>query len=514
MSFSAVLGLVSGIGSLVMGAQQMSIAQQELQLKREALEDQRNMAMLNYGLGLDQLRREREQERYLRDINAQNAETIAQEIARTRAEYDARKNQAFAERQYQIERQIELDRAAAAQRAFQIEQYLENQNLAQEERDYAISLLEDSRAVAQGERDEDLRRYAQERLMAQIEREFAIEQLEQARTTAASERAYDMQFRDNIMSRLSDLSGMLDARLTELGPLALPDTITPEEIASTVAMFENNAIQNVDRAADRVASINEADLIRNGIDNSTTGTARRADITARLAQEYDNARLRARQQAIAYITGQQDLLDQDFASQVEGRSAILDEIRGIYGPEIEAMLQMPALRSANDYSAPVAVNSGIFVRDVNSANDFSAPLAVNSGMVNLPNIGFGMADTLNVQSVADTLLGPQMSAVQSPQMWQISSPSGYFSNAASLQSGIASQYNPAPYFQNGLDYMSAGMSDIGWGLSQFGGFGQAGIGGSARDPGVDPIGAMPGWNQFQSTFRPTVPGFAYAGNGG
>ena len=112
--FSAALGLIGGIGSIVMGGYQYSLGLQELALKREALNQQRDFGMLNYGLALDQLKKEDEQVEYIKKQNQRNQ--LAQALERSKIE-EQRKQRLAAyqdERNYVVQRQVEIDRAAVA----------------------------------------------------------------------------------------------------------------------------------------------------------------------------------------------------------------------------------------------------------------------------------------------------------------------------------------------------------------------------------------------------------------
>jgi len=355
--------------------------------------------------------------------------------------------------------------------------------------------------VARGERDTDLRMYAEEREMAQIEREWAIQQFEAARQNAYSDRQYDMQYRNNLIDKLGGMTSMLETAFADMPALTAPAAIGEDEIASTIAMFENNAIMNVDRAAEMVASANEGELIKRGIDNSTTGTARRGDVAARLSQEYQNAVVQARTQAMSYIQGKQDLAMSSFDAQLKAREATGAHIKGIYGPEIDALMQLPQLRSANDFQAPVQIGSGVYSRGIASANNYQAPVQIGTGIYDNMNIGFGMGDTMNLPSVADAYrISEGLSAVQTPQMWQISSPGGYFGNAASLQQGIAGQHDPQGWLSSANDWYAGGLSSIGKAAGSMS-FGQAGISnqtGRTNYLGNDTSMGAGSWANFQN----------------
>lgn len=463
--FSAALGLIGGIGSIVMGGYQYQLGMQELALKREALDQQRDFGMLQYGLSLDQLAQEREQMDYVKETNRRNQ--MAQAVERAKIEEQRKQRLAAyqAERQYVVDRQVKVDKAQAEQYALELEAYLRNTGLAQDERETALSYLEAARQVASGERDDDLTRLRMERLTAQQEREFAIGELRNAQSIAAGERIEDLDYRDKILAQINDMSAALQTAYGQMGDLYAPAGPSEEEINATLARYDSNAIANVDRAADRVASQAEASLIDSGMARSTAGEMRRAEVARKLALDYDNARQAAQQQAMAYISGKESIKDQAFQRQVAARGTAMSEVQNLYGPLIQALVQSRGSLSANNYQAPVGVNSGNIIRDVRSANQFAAPIGVTSAMTAPTGMSRRLGDTLNMPSVADAYVITGDYNQFQPQMWNITSPSGFAGNASSLIGSIAAQYTPATYMQMGADQMGAGFSALGGALN-------------------------------------------------
>lgn len=486
--FSAILGLAGAGMNFALGSQQNAIAQQELQLKRQALRDQKDMSMLNYGMGRDQLRREREQEEYIRRINEENARFSRQEYYKREAQYQQRLNQAMAERQYVVDRQIQADRDAAEQQAFMLEQYLENKNLAKEEREFAINELQRARAVAQGERDEDLRKRAEEQQRAQVEREFAISEMQNSQMIAEQERMDDMMFREDIIGRLDLMSNEIDRAYSDMPQLTAPDLLGQDDFNEVLARFDANAIANVDRAADRVASQNEAALMTRGLANSSIGTSARGDVARRLTLEYDNARRTAMQEALAFITGSNNVELQGFNALKDARASRAEEIRGSAMPTVEAMLASRSLSSANDYQTPVPINSAVIQRGVKSANDYQSPVAVGSSIYQQNGIGSSMAQSLGAPSVADAFVFNSGTRAVAPATWNISNPSSYLGTAAQLQQGVVNGYDPNPYFNRAASYNSEGMGALGYASTYLGYSGgtRNGGGNAAYAAGVPP----------------------------
>jgi hypothetical protein len=502
--FSAALGLIGGIGSIIMGGQQYALGMQELALKREALNQQRDFGMLNYGLALDQLAMEKEQTEYVKEYNRRNELNQAIERAKIEGQRKQRLAAYQAERQYVVDRQVQIDKAQAEQYALELEAYLRNTNLAKEERETALAYLDSARQVASGERDEDLIRLRMERLTAQQERDFAIGELRNAQAIAAGERVDDLNYRDRIMAQLSEMGEALQTAYSGMGALYAPAGPSEEEIASTVSRYENNAISNVDRAADRVASQAEASLIDSGMARSTAGEMRRAEVARKLALDYDNARLAARNQAMAYITGKEGLKDQAFQRQVAARGRTFEEISSVYAPIIQGLTQNRGALSANAYQAPVGIGTGNVIRDVKSANQYAAPIGVGSSIFAPTGMSSRMGATLNMPSVADAYVITGDYNQFQPQMWNLTGPAPFMSNASSLIGSIAQQYTPATYMQMGMDQMGAGFSAIGGAMVDLS------RSSTYRPPAANPYGAMgaqpavqstPGWNGFNPWMR-------------
>lgn len=465
--FAEALGLVGGIGSLIMGGQQYALGMQELELKRDALNQQRDFGMLNYGMAQDQLRAEREQQEYIRKANEQNQLNQAIERAKIEEQRKTRLRAYQQERQYVVDRQISVDRAQAEQYALELEAYLGNKGLAKEERELALSYLDQARAIASGEHDEDLSRLRMERLTAQQERDFAISEMQYSKNTAMSERQDDLRYRDQIMQQINAMGGALNEAYNSMGQLIAPAGPSQEEIASTLADFDANAISNVDRAADRVASQAEASLIDSGMSRSTAGEQRRAEVARKLALDYENARLNSRNQAMAFIGGKEQLKDQAFQRQVAARGTTFGELSNLYAPIIQGLTQNRQALSANQYSAPVGIGTGNVIRDVRSANQYQGPLGVGTAQSAPTGMSSRMGQTLNMPSVADAYVTTGDYNQFQPQMWNLTGPASFMGNASQLIGSIAGQYTPGTYMQMGQEQMGAGFSAIGGALVDF-----------------------------------------------
>lgn len=450
--FSAILQGVAAIGGVVGGIssaqQNYAIAREQLDLQRQAQRQQYDFGMLQYGLGLDQLRREREQERYIREENARKQQYLEEEYGLRLDSQRARASQSMAERQYMLDRQVQVDRSAAQQRAFQIEQLLRNQDLAASEREYAVRMLEDARATAMGERDEDLMRYYSERDQALNERNFAIDEMRRAQTIASTERYDDLSLRNRILDQSTQLRDALFDTFTDLGDAPEAPRVTKAMLDDEIGRREDRAMGDVDRALDRVASVGEADLMRRGVERSSTATAKRAEIAERGADMYAKARDQARDEALRYMSGVQESLFKDYEGQLKQRSVAFQDVGNVYGAGMDVAKLLPQLRSANDYRSPVQVGSGVFTRQVRSANDFRAPINVGTSIYDR-EVGSGMGATLNLPSAAAMQeLNPGSRLNANFSKFDVTNPSSFMSVAGSAINGAASNVgSPEPWLR-------------------------------------------------------------------
>ena len=432
--WSAALGLAGSI----YGANQASksaaasLAQQQYEFERNRELQQANMA-----LALQAQQQQREENAYQRRIEGLNRNLIAEERRYQLNESQAYKDQLMDERRYMIERQIAVDKEAAAQRQFQIEQLLQNQNLAQDERDFAIQQLNEVKATASGERDQEMRMLLEDRARAEIERDFIVGQYQDAQSQYMNERQQDLAVRDAVLAQIGGLQDALSAKQQDLGPAPVMAQLTEADIAAEIERRQSAYQSDVDRAADKVASVNEADLIRGGMDVSTTGTARRGDIASRLAQEYQNARDRAYDDALKYISGKTQTLDSNVSDIMKLREALLAEQAGVSGAGIDQMSRLPGVASATGaYGLMSAIPSSIYSRNVTSANNFSAPVSIGTGIYDNISIGSGLGNTLNSPSAASNIGFSVQSGVFNPYGVTVNNPQSYLSNANSIATSM------------------------------------------------------------------------------
>ena len=408
--------------------QQFELAKQELELQREIAEDQKELAdrqmafqQTSFDYLVEENARRAEIERLNRIIQAEQRQYLIDEAERDRIFLEE-------DRQAQIERQIAEDKEAARIQAFQLQNILRNQQLAQEERDFVQQQLERAQAIAEGERDQDLRFFLQNQAKAEIERDFLISQFEGARDQYNRERALDLAQRNEIAGSIYDLQGALRQAQGELGPMAELPSLTPEMIDEEIGRRSAQYQQDVDRAAQAVASVGEADLIRRGMDTGTAATQKRGDIAARLADQYQDARDRAYDDALKYISGRTDSLATNVNARNAQRGQILGELRDVYSAGLPEMLRLPQVRSGTGaYNLLGNIKSGIYDRNLVSGvgpTNMRLPTAQTS---DYRNLGSGMAryGTRLSPSIFRNLAGIE-SAVMSPyQMNDLSAPASY-----------------------------------------------------------------------------------------
>lgn len=434
MAFSTVMGLAQ-VGTSLFGALGANRrANQQYQLQMQQLQNQREMQEMQYGLARNAERRQQEENAYLREIEQMNRSIQQQERLFQLQELEEYKDQVMAERRREIDRQIEADKEAARIQEFRLNQLLQQQDLAAEEREFAVQQLRNAQSVASGERDEEMRRFLEDRETAKIEREFLMGEYQGALARAQDEQARDLALRDQIMGRVDGLRSTLQEAQAGLGDIPEVARLTPGDIDAEVRRRQEQYMSDVDRAADRVASVNEADLIRSGLDRSSPGTARRGEVASRLAQEYQNARQRAYDDALAYISGEQNALNTNLEAILGRRGAVLDETAGVEGTGIDTLLNLPSVQSTVDATRLASmVPSSIIDRQIASANDYRAPVGINTARVDgLNAMTPGIAQNFRVGSSA--AVNPQFaqalqSGVYQPQRLSLSQPSTYYNQA-------------------------------------------------------------------------------------
>lgn len=440
--FSAALGLAGSIYGANKAAKLQSAA-----LAQQRYEFERTRELQNANLAIAEQARQQqyEENQYQRQMERLNRRIAGQERQYQLDELSSYRDQLMAERRETIERQIIEDKAAAEQRQFQLEQYLQNRDLAQEERDFAIQQLNEAKAVASGERDEDKRRLLEDRARAEIERDFLISEYQNAQGQYAQERADQVAFRDMLMSRLDGVRDSTQAFAEAQGYIPEIQQITDREINAEINRRTDQYQSDVDRAAEKVISMTEGDLYRRGMQDSTIANRTRGDVAGRLADEYETARSRAYDDAMKYISGKQTMMATDVNNIMNRRKYLVDENTNLETLGLNQMMQMPSMvgSATGGYGLMSSIPSGIYDRALSSANDYTAPVSIGTGIydANYMNIGNGLAGYMNPQSAASNAFFNVGSSVFNPYGVTVDNPTNYTQMAGTLAGNILSGAN-------------------------------------------------------------------------
>ena len=428
MVWSAIIGA----GASLIGSSQASSAQKYAASVQRAIADQQaNLANSQLTLAANQNQERQEYNNYLRQIDRINQRIREQEKKEAISRFEDYRDDKQSERQYFIDRQMEQDRDAARQREFYLNQLLQNQELKQSERETALRELEYVKSVARGERDEDIRNFYEERARAVQERDYALGKFEQATANAQAERELALTQQAALYDRIAQLQAGLAAYEETLQDVPSAPVLDRAAIDAETRRRTSEYMSDIDRAADKVASVNEANLIRGGMDASTVANQRRSDITARLAQEYSNARTRAYDDALKYITGQTSAMTTNAADIAKLRDMNLSTASSILGAGLDLQSRIGApLSSANSAMGYLsAVPSAIYNRRLESANDFRAPLTVGSGIYDNIRVGSELGSFLTPSSAA-VLMNQVPSMIRTPYDYRFDA-NNYMGNAIS-----------------------------------------------------------------------------------
>jgi hypothetical protein len=272
---------------------------------------------------------------------------------------------------------------AQRERDFDIGQLQRGQRVASSERAQALGYLEDARRTARTESERDASNFERAADQRRSERNFQESEYRNMRAQAMAERMFDVERRNQIDSAIGRFSDATSEALNRMGERTGRNYLGEDEIAAESSRREQVAVDDINRMADRVASVNEAGLIRSGMDASTKATASRSDITARLATEMAKARESARSEAIRYVAGVNDNLKLSEDMENLRREAVLRDVSAAYGTPIEMLMRSPEVRSAMGGPSFSDVGSAVYDRSIQSANDYRGPLDVGSANYNM-----------------------------------------------------------------------------------------------------------------------------------
>lgn len=430
-----------GLGGLALGGaalyQENRNSKRQTELAEEAMAQQDQFLQQqsgNLAFQKDLLGRELDalddQRKYLRGQDDLNRSIAENERARAFEIYFQNNAKLQQERNYFVARQEFLDKQAAQERAQALEFMLKNQQIAAQEREFALQELYRAQQIAQGERDEELRQFYDNQYRAAAERQYAIDQYERAQGIAADERSQEERIRNNLDSQLTSFQDELRRVQESLGDIRRLDPLTQDEIDAQVGRYRSIAQDSYNEVIEQMASLNEADLRRRGIAATDPGDTR-SRMAQRLADDLAATQMQAEQQALAYISGERDLLFDDIQQDIATRNAIMGETAnvGLAGFDQRRGL-MGALPTAN-VAAPVPIGSSVLQQRFSTANA-SAPVAINSAQFTgqLPS---AIGTQLNTPSAVQSGFRPPTAQVTPSSATNMSS-----QILSNLQNGYAS----------------------------------------------------------------------------
>ncbi|PWC63982.1 hypothetical protein TSH7_09900 [Azospirillum sp. TSH7] len=212
----------------------------------------------------------------------------------------------------------------------------------------------------------------------------------------ASEQArinQDMELRANLLDMATRYGGTIDEVMAALGQMEdIPDFLSSlqGETASRTAAYQ----ADVDRALERAGSTGAADMIRKGLDRSTLEVERERDLAATGAKAYQDARMRAAQEALALITGQQQSYLANRGARVDDRGRVVREATAGQGASMEAMLKMMGDRKPTIApKAQIEPESMRYVPTVSAPNLSMAQSPRLPGLPTNPYLGIARLDT-------------------------------------------------------------------------------------------------------------------------
>lgn len=409
--FAEILGLagsaIGAIGSMTAADKAQKTAIYQAQVQEAARQQQQQFN--NYLLGLSQDFYRDQNRRYDQGLSYFDTDrsTRANESQFSRSLLAQDRFQKQSEYSNVLDRQLQLDRDAARNRAFQLEQYLRAQNISAAERAQAMSELKNAQAIASGERDDELKRFYEDRQTRSTERQFQIDELRRAQQIAEENRrmAYDQ--RSKYDAATGDLRDATRQTIQNLGNIREIPELTSADIMAEEGRRRGLYERAIDRAAGFASSQNEAALIRGGVDASSTGAHRRAEVAEKIAPLYEQAYQRAADDALKYMGGVQSTLFANYDKDLARRAAVINEARLPISQYLESVMRAPQIAGELGIGPSFAnVGSSIYDKRLTSANDYRAPMQVNSAFLpaNLNLVGSDYGQNIMTQASG---LGPR-----------------------------------------------------------------------------------------------------------
>ena len=410
-------------------------AQQDYQFRKQQEMQETNLDMMRGAQ-----RSQEEENAYQRQMEAYNRNVKAQERQFELDYLEQNRKYLLEERQMDIDRQIKEDKEAARIQQWNLENYLKRENIAKEEREWAIEQLEESKAIVKGERDEEMKRLMEDREMKRMEREYTVGEYEKASSQAYAERDESLKNRAEIMKRITGMQNAVEKAASGLGAIPEIEQLKKSDIDNEINRRSEQYQSDVDRAADKMASIGEAGLIRGGIDRSSSGLGVRGDITRRIADEYQSARNRAYDDALNYITGRHDAYAKNVTDIIGRRTSVLNEVGNVAGAGISDMQNLKEGLSGNAAMGYLPNNTAVYDRAVTSADNYTRGTINSANLSNPYQMQSRLAQYNRPQSMVRTDGFNIDSSVMGPYSMTNQNPDNYFNNAMTVGNNM---YNSA-----------------------------------------------------------------------
>lgn len=310
------------------------------------------------------------------------------------------RQQEFAEKRYRDEMQAKL-----AENAFMsdlrdkqirtnedlfgkaMDDYLTQRGWAVEDRDLSLQLADETRGYQRAVYQDQLSnqdRFYDERAVDRAMRDAGYNQDRSfLGSVYASEQAridQDMELRANLLDMASRYGGTIDEVMASLEQMeAVPDFLASlqGETAGRTAAYQ----ADVDRAIEKAGSTGAADMIRRGLDRSTLEVERERELAATGAKAYQDARMRAAQEALALITGQQQAYLANRGARVDDRGRVVREATAGQGAQLEALMKL-----LGDRKPTIAPKASIEPESTRYAPGVSAPTLYAAQSPRLPGL--------------------------------------------------------------------------------------------------------------------------------
>lgn len=473
-SFALAAGqVVSGLFGKSAADEQAAIAQEQLQMQRQQLALQNMLAMEQMDYGRRAYEREDELMRYYMDVNAENRGLMLDQMEYARDWAERQREDLTGELNYERYRIKEADRREAAERERQLQKLANDEALTRAERERALEELEYVRSIAKGEREFDVKRYQADRMTNELEYQYRLQQYERMMGIANEERDFAIRRQEDILREAGLLQDNLQVALKGLGDMPEIRQYGEKDVREAEADFYDHYLEGADRAADRLASTNEAGLIRAGVDVSSTGdSARRRLLQEQLVPLYSQARMQARNDALQWITGlQENELAYNEAERAR-RGRVLEELTGVNSQRLEALQGLRDLPSATrgDY---LQLGSAVTpFSTLTSAGNYDSPLDVRSGVLDRGGVNTGYNTTMALQRTLSAINPSSFNPTLQLQMPSLSTGASLlsgrppdFSGNALAWAGMAnkSAASGTESLLEGLTSLGDMIGDVDWG---------------------------------------------------